>query len=381
MDPNTFTSKAFGEVKADRLGSWGHGFYLPKPIDPGFQPSETVSALVSKAELALGKLAGASIDQQLITPLLLPAMANEALESSRIEGTQATLVEVLDSELAINDDIEEVRNYIAASNEALELMQEFPLSQRVLKQIHKTLLQGVRGTGKTPGQFRTSPVWLGAAGLGPERASFIPPLPEYLPGLISDLELFINQPSNQPLVLRLALVHYQFETIHPFLDGNGRIGRLLVGLQLVAEKLMQQPVLFLSPYLYAHRSEYYTRLQLVQTVGDMDGFVEFFAKAVLHSATNTIDQVIELSKLRTSYLELAQNTNEQKLVQLIFSNPLVSVKLVQNQLGISQPTASKLIRALEAKEILKSRGQSGKGRKETWYAPKIWLQHSAELPS
>lgn len=385
MDKSRYSNNKYGQVLADFYGDWPHGFFMPAKTPRDYSPQQRVSDIVSQAQLALGKLSGLAIDQELIVPVLYPSMANEALESSRIEGTNANLSEVLQDGTEFSIDVAEVKNYLAASAHGLELIKKFPITQRVLKQIHRTLMTGVRGDGKFPGEFRTSPVWLGSgqgsgqgSGSQPAQATYIPPLPEFLPELFADLEDYINNPSDQPLVIRLALSHYQFETIHPFLDGNGRIGRLLIGLQLVTEGLMESPALFLSEYIYQNRSEYYTKLQAVHETADLDSWVEFFARAVIHQSNQTIAKLSRLLEIQQRYLENSQTKLQRQLVKELFAQPLISVKQVQLLLAVSQPTASKLIRSLEQNQILRSRGQSGRGRKETWFAPEIWAQHTGQ---
>jgi len=204
--------------------------------------------------------------------LLGPLLTREALASSRIEGTNASLSEVLKAEEisteSASDDVQEVVRYLDANKKALKLIEDLPISQRLISLTHAELMRGVRGEEKFPGELRRSPVWVGDADATPDTAKFVPPLPEHLPELLTDWEKFVNDHRPRlPTLIRCALMHYQFETIHPFLDGNGRIGRLLIGLMLIQERRLDAPILYLSGYLEARRSEYYDCLQLVREKG------------------------------------------------------------------------------------------------------------------
>lgn len=220
-----------------------------------------------------------------------PLLAREALASSRIEGTNATLTEVLQAEAAVgvrttNDDVDEVERYLAATRQGIELAASLPVSQRLIRQTHATLMQGVRGA-EQPGELRRTPVWVGPAGASPDQAPFVPPLPEHLPDLMADWERFVNEPATLPVLVRCALMHYQFETIHPFLDG-GRIGRLLIGLLLLGEGRLSRPLLYLSGHLESHRDEYCAHLQAVRETGDVDGYLLFFLRAVQRQSEDAV---------------------------------------------------------------------------------------------
>lgn len=238
--------------------------------------------------------------------LIGPYLRREALASSRIEGTQASLSELFQSEVdatTSDDDTDEVRRYLEATELAYTLATSLPITQRLVLEVHEVLLRGVRGEEKNPGELRTSPVWVGSAGATPESAAFVPPLPEHLPDLMRDWEYFVNEDGTQlPALIQAALMHYQFETIHPFLDGNGRIGRLLINLLLMERGRLPMPLLYLSSYFEAYRQTYHDRLQAVREAGDIDGWLLFFLQAVTSQATDAVARPRALVGIRESYL-------------------------------------------------------------------------------
>ena len=252
-------------------GKWGFYSFVPSPIPRRLQlDGDTVLAL-SRADTAIGRLAGAG--RLLPNPHLLvnPYMTREAVASSGIEGTQTSVSEVLEANATgqslPDSDVREVQNYIAALTEGLRRLAEIPLCLRLLREVHAVLLRGVRGQERQPGEFRTSPNWIGSPTDTPDNATFVPPLPDDMWRSLDDLEQFLNEHVPLPVLIRCALLHYQFETIHPFLDGNGRLGRLLAVFYLVQQEVLPQPLLCLSPYFEDHRSEYYQRIQAVREQG------------------------------------------------------------------------------------------------------------------
>lgn len=256
VDAERYRTTQFGKATQRPGDKWAFTYYRPEPIPRTLSLDTETVFLLSEAENSLGHLHG--LGRLIPEPNLLvgPFLTREALASSRIEGTNASLTEVLKAEeveAAKTDDVAEVERHLAATRKGLQLIQTLPISQRLIKQVHAELMDGVRGEEKQPGEIRWSPVWIGSS--TPTTALFVPPLPEHLPELLTDWEKFVNEPSRLPLLVRSALMHYQFETIHPFLDGNGRVGRLIIGLQLIAEERLTAPLLYLSGYLETGRTE------------------------------------------------------------------------------------------------------------------------------
>lgn len=378
VDANQFLDTPFGEATREAGNKWAFTYYLPKPIPRDLELPAKVVARLSEADAALGHLQGLGM---LITdPSLLigPYLRREALASSRIEGTQASLSDVFQSEIddsARNDDTAEVHRYLEATKQAYELAKNLPLTQRLILQVHETLLTGVRGEEKSPGEFRRSPVWVGQAGATPETAVFVPPLPKHLGDLLADWERFVNQDGHPiPALIQAALMHYQFETIHPFLDGNGRIGRLLINLVLMERGRLSLPLLYLSSYFESHRSEYYGRLQAVRESGAIDEWFIFFLEAVREQAQDAIVRSRRLVEVREQYNREAfkERSSLPRLVDIIIRNPFVTVKHVQTRLELTNQGARNLIKNAEGRGWLRSLGASGRGGREHWYAPAVF---------
>ena len=378
MREGDFTSQEFGWITRIPGDKYSFPYFLPKPM-PRSLPlrDETVLAL-SEADLALGQLAG--LGQLIREPELLlgPSLAQEALSSSRIEGTQASLSEVLSAESEdspIRDEnLREVTNYLAAARQGMELLDTLPITQRFFCLLHETLMSDVRGEEKMPGELRRSPVWIGSPTARPETAKFVPPHQSHLGDLLADWEKFMNEPVPLPVLVRCALVHYQFETIHPFLDGNGRIGRLLIGFMLVAQERLPAPILYISGYFENHRQEYYERLQAVRERGEIDEWIQYFCTAVTAQANDSATRIRSLVEIRERYRGevRADRSALPGLVDIVFKNPVITVGSVQRALSVSQPTASALIRKAQQKGWLESMGRWGRGGKERWLAREVW---------
>ena len=354
-------------------------YYLPRPL-PRELPIEPRTLLVlSAADAALGQLNGLA---QLISQpevLMGPFVTKEALSSSRIEGTRASLSDVMQAEAFGNkanhdDDVAEVENYLRANELAVELAKELPLTQRLVKAVHDVLMKGVRGEERLPGQFRRSPVWVGGSAAALTTAPFVPPHHEHISELFADWESFVNEPNEFPPLVRCALMHYQFETIHPFLDGNGRIGRLLVGLMLTRESRLSVPLLYLSGYLEAHRSEYYRHLQSVRETGDANQYLRFFLEAVRAQSTDAISRASQLVELREGYYHRAEADRSRVtgLIPLIFSSPFITTRTVEHELGISNPGARKLLLRAEQYGWVTPYGTMGRGGRHLWMAPEVY---------
>jgi Fic family protein len=311
----------------------------------------TTNTLLASAYRALGELNAFSLIVPDIDLFIHMHVVKEAQTSSRIEGTQTGIDEALMSEEQIQpekrDDWREVQNYVQAVNMAIGELASVPLSNRLLRQTHARLMEGVRGEHKQPGEFRTSQNWIGGSSL--TDAVFIPPHPDGVPELMSDLELFWHNDQIQvPHLVRLAISHYQFETIHPFLDGNGRIGRLLVPLYLVSHGLLNKPSLYLSDFFERNRASYYDALMRVRVSNDLTHWVRFFLQGVAETATRGRDVFQKVLALRTeveqAILVLGKRVpNAKRLLNLLYSKPFVKASDVEIGLGVKHPTAYALL--------------------------------------
>jgi Fic family protein len=330
----------------------------------------TTNTLLASAYRALGELNAFSLIVPDIDLFINMHVVKEAQTSSRIEGTQTGIDEALMPEEQISpekrDDWREVQNYVAAVNTAIAELASVPLSNRLLRQTHARLMQGVRGEHKQPGEFRTSQNWIGGSNL--TDAVFIPPHPEGVPELMSDLERFWhNDQIHVPHLVRLAISHYQFETIHPFLDGNGRIGRLLVPLYLVRNGLLAKPSLYLSDFFERNRASYYDALMRVRTSNDLIHWVRFFLSGVAETATKGRDVFQKILALRNeveqSILVLGKRTpNAKRVLNLLYSKPFASASDIEKALEVSTPTANSLIQDFLRLDILAEVGEQRRGR-------------------
>jgi len=342
----------------------GFSAFYPAPFPPtDLRIGTGVSRLLSDADQALGKLAGAS--SILPDPDLFVFMyvRREAVLSSQIEGTEASLMDVLEYE-ALRETgerrvaVHEVVNYLNALKYGLGRVKSLPISLRLIREIHAILMKDVRGGGhdKTPGEFRRSQNWIGGA--TPATARFVPPPVEEMKRCLAELEDFVHDQPALPLLIRIGLVHSFFETIHPFLDGNGRIGRLLIAFLLCEEGLLTEPLLYLSIFFKEHRGEYYDRLQAVRDNGDWEGWLKFFLRGVAEvagEATSTARKIVLLRedlRRRISQDLPRRSANGLVLLDHLFRDPVVTVKAVEEWLGVSQPTANALVREMEEKNFL-----------------------------
>ncbi|GAA3920068.1 Fic family protein [Microbacterium invictum] len=384
MRTELYINERFGEITKNPTGAWTHPYFLPVSIPREFALTAESMAAVSRADLALGRLSGLAMlidDPEL---LLGPSMMQEALSSSRIEGTRASLSDVL-SAASVDEPIEdenlrEVSNYLDAAAQGTDLMNAWPLTQRFFCALHATLLANVRGEEKFPGELRRSPVWIGSPNARPETARFIPPHHDRIGELLADWERFVNEPSTMPPALRAALMHYQFETIHPFLDGNGRIGRLLIGFLLISDGVLSAPILPISGYFERNRDEYYDRLQAVRERGEMEEWLQFFCEGVEQQANHSAARIRALVAVRERYRRETINDRSAltSVVDLIFRNPVVTVAAVMRHAGVSRPAASAALRRAEARGWLRSAGRWGRGGRERWVATEVWSAVSSE---
>ena len=334
--------------------------FVPHPLPPAKPPlaPECFVEANRVAELALARLSGVSGLVPSVDWLLYSAIRKEALLTSQIEGTQATLADLFDEEAGFTvsntDDVEEVTNYLRAFRLVQGNLRDpggLPLSVRLLKRAHRLLLDGARGSGKQPGELRRSQNWIG--GTRPGNAVFVPPPPERVPDLLADLERFIHDASQAlPPLVKTALIHLQFETIHPFLDGNGRIGRLLIAALLEHWGQLPEPLMYFSGYLKQHQAEYYRRLAGVRTEGDWEGWVAFFLEGVAKAAFDAERSIVAIATLlaadrRRLLASSKAGPTSYRLFELLPMMPRFTIKQVRQKLGTSFPTATAAVKVLE----------------------------------
>lgn len=357
MDLERYPSTLFGEARRT-TGRHGCVAYFPAAIPRRLDLPVSTVMMLADAEASLGRLAG--VGQLLPDPKLLirPYLLREALSSTRIEGTQATMAEMFEVDAAgdpPNPDVEEVLNYIDAMEWGLSQLERMPLSRRLLREIHRRLMAGVRGREGAPGELRTSQNWIGAATSTIETAEFVPPPPGELAALMTDWERFANDEPEMPVLVQSALLHSQFETVHPFLDGNGRLGRLLLVFSLIVHGRLEAPLLYLSSYFVRDRRAYYRALQTIQETGNPFPWFELFLTAVTVEARDAVSRAQQIIELEQRYRQAAADmgtANGLALVDLICVNPLVTTRLVEDRLGVSRPTALRLLRRLEQRGVL-----------------------------
>lgn len=373
VDPKRFDAPDFGQV-IKTPGPYGYWAYHPEPLPRSFRLSPRTIMLLSDADRALGRLAGAG--RLLPNPHLLigPFTTREAVASSRIEGTQASLSDVFDAQArsVSSGPILEVTNYIAALEHGLSRLNSLPVSKRLLCEVHAILLANVRGQEKSPGEIRSSQNWIGSPDNRPETAVFVPPPPDEMKTSFDLLERYVHEQSQLPPLVGVGLIHYQFETIHPFLDGNGRLGRLLVAFLLVERELLPRPLLYLSAYFERHRSEYYDRLQAVRERGEISQWLDFFLSGVSEQAAEAVRCAEELADLRETYrARLSGNRSRAiEVVDLLFQNPVLVAGRVASELNITGQSAINHLRRLEAEGILDE--LSGfPGRSKGWVAMEV----------
>ena len=375
MDLDRYSTTDFGAARRTR-GRHGYVAYFPRPIPRRIEISSSNLLKLADAEAALGRLAGAGRllpDPQL---LIQPYLRREALASTRIEGTQASLTEVYEAEASdqpLGADVEEVVNYVVAMRAGLERLAELPISVRLLRELHAQILAGVRGRDRQPGQLRTTQNWIGAPGATIDTATFVPPPPDAMGDLLSDLERFVHEDPQLPPLVQAALLHYQFETIHPFLDGNGRLGRLLIVLFLVDRDRLPAPLLYISPYFEARRPEYYDALQGVRERGAIDRWLDLFLDAVTIQANDAVRRAERLTDLRERYRAAVRATTSgvaNQLVDLAFELPVLNARLVERRLGVSRPTALSALRTLADVGVV-TEAPAGPRRQLRWRAHEV----------
>ena len=363
MNPKDFSSPEAGQLVRTVEGNWA---FVPALLPPAIVYDSALVVALSQADAALSELSG--IGRQLPNPHLLiaPYMRREAVLSSRIEGTRATLSDVLIDEMSADSirsgdaDVREVRNYIRAMEHGLVRLNELPLSLRLVCELHEHLMQGVRGEKATPGEFRRRQNWIGSPGSTEATASYVPPPVLEMKEALNVWEVFLHQHDTIPDLIQCALMHAQFEAIHPFLDGNGRVGRLLITLFLMERGRLSQPLLYLSAFIELHRQEYYDLLQRTRTHGDWYAWLMYFLAGVRQVANDAARQAAELLDLREQLRKrLSNHQNAIALVDELFMNPYLTAARAAQVLKKSNPTARlALARLMETNVIEEMTGRA-----------------------
>ena len=360
-----------GTYKNNLSGEIAYKSFMPSvlPPNPSIELDKDIIDLLVKANKQLALLEGISNRIPNIHLFISMYVRKEALMSSQIEGTQATLEDVLDPYLEENTNrpVGDVVNYIKATDYAIKRLKELPLCNRLIKEAHEVLLSGVRGQNKSPGEFRHSQNWIGAAGCNLQNARYIPPSVEDMIQAMSDLEKYINGDDDLDVLIRAALIHYQFETIHPFLDGNGRIGRLLITLFLIEKKVLSTPALYISYFLKKNRIEYYDRMNEVRLKGNYEQWIKFFLEAVYESAKDAVETIDKLTTLHDNYrLKIEGLGRRAKNVMRVFeyleSNPIIEIQKTARELDIAFNTISSIVKDLISIGVLEQTSTQSRNR-------------------
>lgn len=358
-----------GEYISNLSGEAMYKSFRPSPLPPEIDMDTEMISLLTSATKALATLDTLSSYIPNMNLFVSMYVRKEALLSSQIEGTQATLEDVLDPliEKNANQNVADVVNYIKATEFALERMNTLPLCNRLIKETHEVLMSGVRGQEKNPGEFRISQNWIGAAGSSLKNARYIPPNPEDMVNAMSDLEKYINSDDSLDLLIQVALLHYQFETIHPFLDGNGRVGRLLITLFLMEKKVLNSPALYISYYLKKNRIEYYDRMSEVRNKNNYEQWIKFFLNAIKESADESIETIKKLSELHDKNIKkidamgrAAKNT--RTIFSYLEQNPIIDIGKTAEELNLAFSTVSLAVNRLLDAGILIQTNNANRNR-------------------
>ena len=385
VKPEDFISPTAGQAIRSPKGYWA---FIPAPLPPALNWTAQLVSLAGEAERALAELS--TVGKSFPAPHVLTSsfIRQEAVMSSRIEGTQATLEEIYQYEAGVTftqpkSDAKEVHNYVSALDHGLLRLSTLPVSLRLIRELHEHLMKGVRGDLWTPGEFRRSQNWIGPAGSTLETAPYVPPPVDEMLESLNQLERYIHAPSDIPPIARVGLIHYQFEAIHPFLDGNGRVGRLLIVLLLCQWELLPQPLLYLSHYFERHRSEYYARLLAISQQGKWEEWLTFFLVGVRDQSRDATIRVQKLQTLREKYyLKFAAERKAsqlQQLVDFLLGHPIVNISQVQIALKVKDfKTAQRYIAKLQDAKILTE--ITGKSRNRLFRANEILRAIEEPLP-
>jgi cell filamentation protein, protein adenylyltransferase len=376
MQPSDFTEKAPGHQIRTAEGYWA---FVPQPLPPpALEIDWDLANTLSEADRSLSELSG--VARTLPNPHLLigPFVRREAVLSSRIEGTQAGFSDLLFFEAAPSvkppiEDVKEVANYVSALEHGLARLKDLPVSLRLMREMHERLMHGVRGDSMTPGEFRRSQNWIGPSGCTLADAAFVPPPVAEMTQALSDFEKYLHEPPVLPPLVRLALIHYQFEAIHPFLDGNGRIGRLLITLLLCVEGLLPQPLLYLSAFFERHRQEYYRLLMAVSQFGSWTPWIAYFLRGIAGQSSDAVKRANLLLSLRQRYREKMQSARSSALllqmVDDLFSTPALDVSGASKRLNVTPRAAQLNVDKLIKSGILKE--ATGRRRNRIFVAAEI----------
>jgi len=375
MNPEEFRASTSGKMIRTIEGYWA---FVPNPLPPAIEYDREMVRLISEADRGLGRLAG--IGQLLPNPHLLiaPYVRREAVLSSRIEGTQASLSDLLLFEAAEEEpprapDVQEVRNYVRAMEYGLKRLEKLPLSLRLVREIHARLMEGVRGKKRSPGEFRQVQNWIGPPGCSLAEATFVPPPVPEMHAALDEWEKFLHNAKDIPLLVQCALMHYQFEAIHPFVDGNGRVGRLLITFFLCERGELPQPLLYLSAFFEQHRAEYYGRLLEVSRSGDWSGWIRFFLRGIGTQASAAAEDSQLIVKLQQRYRELLQQRKASPaaiaIMEELFLNPYVTATRLSKRLKVSFPTVQSTIDWLVKAGLL--REITGRRRNRIYFAEEL----------
>jgi len=377
MNPNDFRSPEAGQVI---LTQNGYHAFIPAHLPPNLVWSLPLISALSEAERDLSRLAALTGAFPFPRLLIQPFMRREAVLSSRIEGTRATLAELYTYEsaqlsfLEPEDDVREVHNYVTALDYGLERLKTLPISLRLIREIHEKLMHGVRGGNLTPGEFRRTQNWIGPAGSTIMTATYVPPPVDEMNQALGDLEKFIHMGTDVPVLARAAMIHYQFEALHPFLDGNGRVGRLLMALLFTEWNILPQPLLNLSVYFERYRQEYYDHLLAVSQRGDWEVWLRFFLRGVSSQAHDSLVRMQRLEAIRTKYEPLVKSDRNSErmgaVLDFLFARPILSTKQLAENVGMPFKTARQYIEKLAKAGIL--REVTGNARNQIYRADDIF---------
>lgn len=376
MDSSSFTKNKPGRLLKNSEDCWS---FFPNSLPPDIEVTWELANEISAADRRLAELAGTA--RTLPNPHLLigPFARREAVLSSRIEGTSASLTDLLSFEAGRTvppdrADVREVANYVTALEYGLRRVKDLPVSLRLMRELHERLMRGVRGQNLTPGDFRSRQNWIGNDPLCKiQNATFVPPPVREMTNALAEFEKYIHQPSSLPPLVRMAIMHYQFEAIHPFLDGNGRIGRLLITLLLVTDGLLPQPLLYLSAYFERYKADYYRLLLEVSQKGNWVGWITFFLRGVAQQSEDAIVRTNKLQKLSELYRDNLQTKRSSaallKLSDGLFDRPMITVQQAMKLLKLSQPAAQNNIDKLVEEGILEE--VTGRQRGRVYLASKV----------
>jgi Fic family protein len=376
MKPEFFKNSTSGLCVKTLENYWA---YIPNPLPPKLTYDEEMIRLLSEANCLVGELIGTG--ETLPNPYLLiaPYTQREAISSSQIEGTQASLDDLLLFEAGVTgqtnlSDIQEVRNYIKALEHGIKLLQKLPISTRFLTSVHAILMKGVRGSHARPGEIRTSQNWIGPPGCTLKEATYVPPPPREMNENLSALEKYLHSDPKDPVLIQCAYVHYQFEAIHPFLDGTGRVGRLLIAFLMIEREIISKPILYLSSFFQKHRSEYYARLLEVSQKAAWNDWVKFFLRGVCVQARSAISDAKRLQKLHDRLLGQVHSEKKMpetaaKIVEELFLNPMVSISVLSKKWRLPYNSVKHGIERLIKMRVLEEK--TGRLRNRIYVCPQL----------